>query len=303
MTKLSIILVSYNTQQLTENCLRSLISHIDLNNVEIIIVDNASSDNSVDMIREKFTNVILIENDQNLGFSKANNIGINHSKGDNILLLNTDTIIIEDFVLPILEYLKNNNDVGILGCRVLNGDRTLQYTCWNPPNILTGLSFFTVDIIKNIFNPLSYWKYMKYWDHSAVRDVACISGCFMWIRREVLNTFGGLDENIFMYYEDSEFCMRIRKHSDYRVVYYPSTSIVHLGGASGDGREPDSKILKYCYKSFNHYLKVTNGKAYQKIFCMLCKLIWCVELPLFYLLKRFNLFNKKYRLIKWMLSA
>ena len=201
--KLSIILVSYNTRQLTENSLDSLCSYIDLKNVEIIVVDNASSDNSVQMIREKFSFVKLIINGQNLGFSKANNIGINHSNGEHILLLNTDTVIIEDFVSPILKYLKDAADVGVLGSRVVSEDLSLQYTCWKKPNIFTGLSFFTIEIIKNVFNPLSYWRYMKYWDHSSIREVDCISGCFMWIRREVIEALGGLDENIFMYYEDT----------------------------------------------------------------------------------------------------
>lgn len=302
MTKLSIILVSYNTQQLIEDCLNSLIKHIDISEIELIVVDNNSSDKTVDMIGEKFTNVMLIKNDQNLGFSKANNIGINHSKGEHILLLNTDTIIIEDFVSPILEYLKNASDVGVLGCRVVSEDGSLQYTCWRKPNFFTGLSFFTIEIIKNIYNPLFYWRYMKYWDHLSIRDVDCISGCFMWIRREVVNAFGGLDENIFMYYEDSEYCMRIQKYSDYRVVYYPATSIVHLDGGSSDSDQLNLKILKYCYQSFNHYLTVTYGRTVQKLFRLLCELVWCVELSLFYLLKRFKLFRKKYRLIKWLLS-
>jgi GT2 family glycosyltransferase len=302
MTKLSIILVSYNTQQVIEDCLNSLIKYVDLNEIEIIVIDNDSTDKTVDMIRKKFCTVMLIENESNLGFAKANNIGISHSIGDNILLLNTDTIIIEDFISPILEYLKDTANVGILGCRVLNKDQTLQYNCWNAPNILTGLSFYTLEIIKSIFNPFQYWIYMKGWDHSTVRDVDCISGCFMWIRREVINAFGGLDENIFMYYEDSEYCIRISKLSDYRVVYFPHTKIIHLGGGSGDKKDPNPKVLKYNYQSFNYYLKVTYGSAYQNIFKILCELVWRVELPFFYLLKKFNKFNKKYRLIKWMLS-
>jgi GT2 family glycosyltransferase len=295
-------LVSYNTRQLTENCLDSLCAHIDLNNVEIIVVDNASSDNSVEMIREKFSFVKLIENESNLGFAKANNIGVHHSSGEHILLLNTDTVIIEDFLSPILRYLEEVEDVGVLGCRVVSEDGSLQYTCWRTPNIFTGLSFFTVEIIKNIFNPFSYWRYMKYWDHASIKEVDCISGCFMWIRREVTETFGDLDENIFMYYEDTEYCTRLRKHSNFKVVYYPETSIVHLGGVSGDGNESNSQVLKYDYRSFNYFLTVNNGVAYQKLFRLLCEVIWRVELAFFYLLKNLFKFKKKYRLIKWMLS-
>lgn len=295
-------MVSYNTQQFTEDCLSSLIKHVNLNEVEIVVVDNASSDKSVDMIKKEFSFVKLIENVQNQGFSKANNIGVEHSTGDNILFLNTDTIITEDFVSPILDYLKDAEDVGVLGCRVVSKDRSLQYTCWKTPNIFTGLSFFTIEIIKNILNPISYWRYMKYWDHTSIKEVDCISGCFMWIRREVIETLGGLDENIFMYYEDTEFCTRVRKHSNFKVVYFPLTSIVHLGGVSGDSKEPNSRVLKFDYQSFNYYLTVTYGVVWQKMFKLTCELIWRLELSVLYFLKGNNLFNKKYRLLKWMLT-
>ena len=124
----------------------------------------------------------------------------------------------------------------------------------------------------------------------------------MWIRREVIEALGGLDENIFMYYEDTEFCSRVRKHSNYKVLYFPVTRIVHLGGVSGDSKNPNSKVLKYDYQSFNYYLTVTYGKVCQKIFKFLCALVWRLELSVFYLLKKNNLFNKKYQLLKWMIS-
>lgn len=300
--KLSIILISYNTQQLLQECLESLFENIDTCLVEIIVVDNNSADSSADMVQERFPSVIFIQNTDNLGFARANNIGIKHSSGDNILLLNTDTIIVEDFVSPIINYLKDAPDVGVLGCRVLNEDHSLQYTCWRSPTVFTGLSFYTIEIIKNILNPLSYWRYMKYWDHLSVRDVDCVSGCFMWIRRAVIDLFGGLDENIFMYYEDSEFCVRVRKQSDYRVVYFPGTCIVHLGGMSGDNQASNPDVLRYDYQSFNYYLSVTRGVFRQRIFMMFCVLIWRVELAIFSLFKNNNRFAKKYRLIKWLLS-
>ena len=302
MPRFSIILVSYNTSCLTENCLGSLASHIDLNSVEVIVVDNASSDDSVEMIRQKFPFVKLIINDRNLGFSKANNIGIRHSNGEHILLLNTDTLIIEDFVSPVLAYLREAENVGVLGCRVLNQDRSLQYTCWKAPSFFTGLSFYTLEIIKNIFNPLSYWRYMKYWDHMSVREVDCVSGCFMWIRRSVVDLLGGLDENMFMFYEDSEFCIRVREQSDYRVVYFPGTRIVHLGGMSGDNRDSNPNVLRYDYQSFNYYLAVTRGVFRQRIFKLLCELIWRIELAVFSLFKNQNRFVRKYRLIKSIIS-
>jgi len=302
MPKLSIILVSYNTKQLTEDCLRSLNTYVDLKDIEIIVVDNNSVDGSAEMIRERFPAIILVENESNMGFSKGNNIGIRRSSGEYLLLLNTDTIIIEDFVSPIFEYLEKNKAVGVLGCRVLSKDRELKVTCWNQPNIFTELSFFTVEVIKNIYSPFAYWKNMQYWDHLSVREVDCVSGCFMWIRREVVEAVGGLDEDNFMYYEDTEFCRRVRKHSEYKVVFFPATSIIHLGGASGDGKEVDPKVIKFSYQSCCNYLEVAFGKSWQRLFKILCGLIWRVELCVFYLLKRFRPFAKKYNLIKWMLS-
>ena len=300
--ELSIIIVNFNTKVLLGNCLKSIVKNTRDVSYEIIVVDNASSDGSLEMLKKEFPDIKLISNQKNVGFAKANNQGITIANGGNILLLNSDTLILNNCFRKILDFIKAKEDAGIVGCKVLNPDKTLQFSCYHAPDFLTELVLFTTEIIKDIENPVTWYKYMKYWNHNKIREVACIAGCFFLVKRGVFDKVGLLDENIFLYYEDSEFCKRVRLNSDYKIYYYPYAEIIHLKGASSNNSN-NYVTLKYAYKNAKYYLNKYYGKKTEKIFDMLCKLIWHIELNFFCFFKFSKKFNEKILMLKELLNS
>ncbi|MCX5694944.1 MAG: glycosyltransferase family 2 protein [Candidatus Omnitrophica bacterium] len=283
---LSIIIVNYNTTELTENCINSVILNTHGIEYEIILVDNSSKDGSCAYLKEVFPNIQIIANSGNLGFAKANNQGIRLAKGRNILLLNSDTIVLDDCLKKVLEFAETRHDVGVVGCKILNKDGSLQYSCYHSPGFLSELVFFTKDIIKGFWDPIAYYKYMKYWNHNSIKVVDCISGCFMMIKKEVFSQVEHLDEKYFMYYEDSDFCRRV-KDSGLKVLYYPNSQIIHLQGLSGD--KTSFSTLKQCFDSAYFFINKHYGRFASKVFRSLCVLIWKIEQLIF----SFFMINKK----------
>ena len=284
---LSIIIVNYNTKELTRNCIKSVIKNTQHVSYEIILVDNASKDGSCEYLREFFPNLQIIGNSENLGFAKANNQGIRAAKGKFILLLNSDTEFLEDCLPPLLKFLIDTPTAGVVGCKVLNSDETLQGSVYHFPSVWSELIFFTKGIIKNFWDPVTYFYKMRYWDHNQIRQVDCVSGCFFLIRRAVLENVGLLDEDFFMYYEDSEFCFRVRHSTDYRIYYYPFYKIMHYRGKSEE--RLNIKDLKECYVSAYIYLNKSYGIRRAKLFKLICRLIWKSErlfLKLFFISKK-----------------
>lgn len=298
--ELSIIIVNYNTKDLLRNCLSSVINNTNGVDYEIIFVDNASSDGSVEKIKAEFPSVKIISNKENVGFSCANNQGIKAAQGKNILLLNSDTLINDNCLYKTLQFVQTTSDAGVIGCKVLNHDMTLQYTCYHAPNFFTELIFFTKEIVKGGLDPVTHWKYMRYWNHQQIKEVDCIAGCFLWVKREVFNEAGLLDKNIFMYYEDSDFCRRVKKNSDYKIYYYPEAEIVHLKGKSRDITNNNS--LKFCFQSFVYYLDKWYGKFSGNFFILLCAIIWRVEIFIFSFFGSNEKFMKKIVMLKELLS-
>lgn len=298
---LSIIIVNYNTLEITKNCLRSIYENTKHIDFEIILVDNASIDNSATELPELFPQVRYIWNQENLGFAKANNKGVKLALADEILLLNSDTLIIGDCLKRTLEFSKQNSTAGIIGCKVLNKDKTLQYSCFHEPTLLTEVFFFTINIIKGFQNPITNYRYMKNWDHNQIKEVDSISGCYFWVKKNVFEKIGLLDENIFMYYEDTEFCRRMQTQTLFRIVYFPEIQIIHLGGGSALGAQKINSI-KICFKAARYYFRKCKGVSLSHVFVILCKMIWALELIVFSLLIFNPLIRKKYILIKEMIK-
>jgi O-antigen biosynthesis protein len=229
---ISIIIVNYNVKEFLQNLLHSIGKSSNKITREIIIVDNASNDGSVDFIREKFPEVILIANEKNLGFSKANNIGLHKATGKYILLLNPDTLVSEDTFEKMIDFFEKNPKVGLAGCRILNPDGTLQLACRRSfPGPWT--SFCKVIGLSNLFpHSRLFAKYnLTYLDPDQSYEVDAISGSFMMFRRELFDKIGGLDEKFFMYGEDLDFCYRAQ-NSGYKVFYVHNTQIIHYKGES-----------------------------------------------------------------------
>ncbi len=229
---LSIIIVNYNVKEFLENALISIKKAIEGINAEIFVVDNASEDGSVEMVRQKFPDVHLIANTENLGFAKANNQALKLARGKYILLINPDTIVQEDTFKVLISFLESHPDCGMVGCKVLNPDGTLQLACrrsfptpWVAFTKMVGLSsLFPKSKIFARYN-------LTYLDPNEVAEVDAVSGSFMMIRREVYEKIGGLDEDFFMYGEDIDWCYRIKK-AGWKIYYVPFTQIIHFKGES-----------------------------------------------------------------------
>lgn len=230
--KLSIIIVNYNVKEFLQNLIHSIekaasdISH------EIIIVDNASDDGSVDFIREKFPFTKLIVNNKNLGFSKANNIGLSIAQGEYILLLNPDTLISEDTLTKMIDFFEDHPDAGLAGCKILNSDGTLQLACrrsfpgpWTSFCKVTGLS--TIFPKSKLFARYN----LTYLDENKTYEVDAVSGSFMMLKKDIYQKVGGFDEQFFMYGEDLDLCYRIQK-AGYKVYYVHNSQIIHYKGES-----------------------------------------------------------------------
>ncbi len=229
---ISVIIVNYNVKFFLEQCIRSVYQAQDGLEIEIIVIDNHSVDGSVEMIKEKFPGVILIENKENYGFSKANNQGIKIVKGKYILLLNPDTVLQEDTLIKCFQFMESHLDAGALGVKMFDGKGNFlpESKRYLPT---ASVAFYKIFGLSKLF-PKSkiFGKYhLTYLSKDEVHKVDVLSGAFMFIRKSVLDEIGGLDEDYFMYGEDIDLSYRITKagHNNY---YLPDTSIIHYKGES-----------------------------------------------------------------------
>jgi GT2 family glycosyltransferase len=248
----SIVIVNWKTRDELQACLSSL-SPFDSTIVEIIVVDNASNDGSVEMVQSEFPNVHIIANPANFGFAKAANIGITASQGRYILLLNPDTKAQPNLLPPLIQFADENPDIGIIGPKILNPDGSLQYSCRRFPSIIAAA--FRNTFLGKLFprNPYTRDYLMAEWDHSEVKDVDWVSGAAMFVRRKLLNEIGLLDERFYMYCEDVDLAFRAWKHG-WRVTYYPHVSVTHTIGRSSD-RCPNRMIIEFHKSMYRLYSK------------------------------------------------
>jgi hypothetical protein len=197
----------------------------------VIVVDNASTDGSRKMLEQEFPQVKRINNSENRGFAAANNQGIVKAAGKYVLLLNSDTVILNDALQKTADFMEQHPKAAIVGCKLLNPDRTLQPSCRSFPsvwNIFTE-SFFLYKLFKR--NKLFGQYYMSHFDHNALREVDVVMGAFMLIRREVFEKIGLLDEDYFMYAEETDFCYRAHR-AGFKTFFCPEAAIIHIGGGS-----------------------------------------------------------------------
>ncbi len=250
---LSIIIVNYNVKEFLQNLIYSIYKAVENIKYEIIVVDNASDDGSIEFLQEKFPEIKLIINEKNLGFSKANNIGLKHAGGEYILLLNPDTIVQEDTFEKMINFFEKTPDAGMAGCKILNPDGTLQLACRRSfPGPWT--SFCKVTGLSNLFpNSRLFARYnLTYLNENETYEVDAVSGSFMMIKREVYEKVGNLDEQFFMYGEDLDWCYRMQK-AGYKVYYVHNTTIIHYKGESTKRSGIDE--TKIFYKAMNLFVK------------------------------------------------
>jgi N-acetylglucosaminyl-diphospho-decaprenol L-rhamnosyltransferase len=227
-TDLSVVLVSYNTAHLLKRLFATLDRATGNLKLQIIAVDNASTDNSVEILEREYPTVTLIKNSKNVGFGRANNQAIAHVKGRHTLLLNTDAFLAPDSLEKTVTFMEEHPRCGVLGVKLVNEDGQLQPSCryfptpWNVFLQKTGLSrFFPTS---RLIDDLS-------WDHASVRQCDWVPGCFYLIRGKVLEQLGLFDPRFFLYYEEIDHCRSV-KTAGWEVIYYPDTEVVHIGGES-----------------------------------------------------------------------
>ena len=250
---ISVVIVSWNTRELTLQCLDSLADTGGLQ-TEIIVVDNASHDGSPDSIETLFPKVRIIRNPCNLGFSGANNIGIRQSMGDYICLVNSDVVVLRGCLSNMYHYMEAHPGIGLLGPKILWPDaRTVQRSCMGYPTIWNMLCrALGMDAL---FPQLKIFGgfLMPHWRHNNVREVDVINGCFWMVRRSAMNVVGLLDENFFMYAEDIDWCKRF-KDQGWRVVFYPGAEAIHYGGASSAAMPARFYVAKQ-YANYQYWKK------------------------------------------------
>ncbi len=224
----SICIVNWNTKELLANCIKSLQDKTLGVSYEVIIVDNNSNDGSAAMVRQRFPHCKLVESKENLGFSRGNNCGLQNAKGKYIFFLNPDTVLATNAVHGMFQYMESNQDVGAVGCKLLNQDRSIQFTCARTYPTLFN-QFCELMMLNRILPKSKMFSTVElnFWDHRSSRDIDCLSGACIFARRDIINTIKGFDEKIFMYAEDVDLCYRIRKEG-WKLHYLSTEEIYHL---------------------------------------------------------------------------
>jgi GT2 family glycosyltransferase len=285
----SIIIVNYNQFKILKECLNSITQWTDEIEYEIILVDNNSLDIDVDFLIDNFKKIKILRNSVNKGFAAANNQGIEIAQGKYILLLNNDTILIENSIQIVFNYIEANIDSKVVGCRLLNIDRTHQESFVEFPNLFNTFteSLFLYKIFKNstIFS-----KYAKSFQKIETPiEVDVVRGAFMFCEADTLRKINGFDERFYFYSEETDLCYRV-KSLGLKVLFYPDTSIIHLGGATAQSdnafyfkNQAISKIQFY-QKHFNFY----------KRFLVICiyKFGILLRIPLYLILGIFRIDTK-----------
>jgi hypothetical protein len=279
MNRISVVIVNWNAKDYLAKCLNSLRSKSKNGfNIEILVVDNHSSDGSVKMIKDEYPEVVIIENKKNIGFGKANNQAIRKSKGDFILLLNPDTVIKTNAIEMLISYLKNNNHCGAVGPKIKNDDGTVQYECAR--RYPTPWTQFTVEttLYKRFPKSHIFGSYlMTYWNHLNSREVECISGACMMIRRRALDEVGLFDESFFMYGEDVDLCQRIRG-AKYKIWYLAEAEIIHHQGKSSE--QTPFKMALIARESMVKYFLKHNGLHSVLLYKAMIVIACCMIIPI-----------------------
>lgn len=266
--RVSIVIVNWKTPQLLADCLDS-ISTRDRGyaDFETFVVDNNSGDGSVEMLKERYPNVLLTENRDNVGFAVACNQVIPLANGQYILLLNPDTTITDNAISTMASFLDRRSEVGAVGPKVLNPDGTLQLACRRSfPSV--SAAFFRLSYLSKLFpaNEKIARYNLTHADPDEELEVDALSGSCLMVRKEVVDKIGLLDEDIFMFGEDIDWCWRI-KENGWKVVYIPDSIIYHVHGASSRLRPIGATIN--LHKGMEVFYKKHLAKKYWALFNLL----------------------------------
>ncbi|WP_321992046.1 glycosyltransferase family 2 protein [Marispirochaeta aestuarii] len=272
MIDASIIIVSYNTAELTCAAISSVYEQTCISKYEVIVIDNDSIDGSADRISKEFPDCRLFRIDSNIGFAAANNLAAEQARGRYILLLNPDTLVLEGAIDKIIAFADNNPEYGVYGGSTFFGDMSRNPTAgWNMTTMWslfsTAIGFSSIFRNSSFFNPES----LAWWDWTEPRTIDIVTGCFFLIRTDLWNQLGGFDLQFYMYGEDADLCLRVKEVGK-RCVLYPGACIIHYGGASETVRSDKmTRLLKAKIQLFQKHwspLKATYAKLMLKLWSL-----------------------------------
>ena len=265
--QLSIIIVNYNVKYFLAHCLLSVLYASKNSQVEVFVVDNMSQDGSVEMVKEKFPWVILIANEENIGFAKANNQAVELSTGKYILYLNPDTIVPEDCFEKCIAYMDAHEKVGALGCRLIDGKGIFL------PESKRGFptaqaAFFKISGLSSIFKKSTFFNqyHLGFLSEHETNEVDVLVGCFMFCRKTVIDEVGSFDEEYFMYGEDIDLSYKI-KQAGFSNVYFPETTVIHYKGEST--KKGSLNYVKMFYQAMIIFAKKHFKNSQKGLFVML----------------------------------
>jgi GT2 family glycosyltransferase len=239
---ISIIIINYNCLDLLDNCLASIFQFTTDCSFEIIVVDNHSTEGDVEQVTSKYSNVLLIKNERNVGFSAANNNGFTYAQGKYILILNNDTVFHENTLKIIFDFAESLNRESFIGCKLLNEDGSHQFSLMDFDTISTALSenLFIYQLFPR--SKLLNRFHLNYKPMDNPIEVDAVKGAFIFCTASSIKKMNGFDTNFFFYGEETDLCYRFKKIGG-KIYYFPNTSVYHLGGATTD------KNLWFKYKN------------------------------------------------------
>lgn len=312
--KLSIIIVTYNSQNEIEKCLNA-IQNSKIENYEIIIVDNASNDNTIKLIKQKYSSIFIIENNRNIGFGSANNIGIKKASSEYICLLNPDAYLYPDTLSELVAFMAKNPYIGIIGPKLLYEDSRLQPSSKHFPRIITEFCNYSIIgnyLLEYIKRIRSKRKYSNLNTKNSVTNIDegyktdWLTGACIVIKKEALKKIGLFDENYFIYCEETDLFYRLAKETNFITWFFPKVSCIHVGSHSTSKKwiETEIKGLESKFYFFRkHY-----GYICETILKSLIFMEYFVQLilfPIFYLLIPNKIQDLKLRnkiLYKWIVK-
>lgn len=281
MIDLSVSIVNTNNRVLLEECLASIYRTTRQISFEILVVDNCSNDGSAEMVRAGFPEVQVIQNDRILGYSASHNRALQRCNGRYVLVFNEDMIVLPGAFDHMVAFMDAHPDAGMLGCRLSNPDGSLQPSCWPFPNLPSRL--FRALYLDKLFpgSSLTGGYTLGSWAYDSVREVDVIMGCCVFLRREVLDQVGLMDERFFIYFEETDWCYRTKQH-DWKIYFTPGAEIIHYGGQST--RRQSARMATIYLQSLLKYFRKHHGRAAE----FLVRLLSILEISL--------------RLVYWTLS-
>lgn len=252
MVDVSVVIINYNTRELTRECIQSIYDQTLQVSFEVIVIDNASTDGSIETLSSlDHENYFYIYNRENTGFSRANNIASQNARGKYLFFMNSDMVLVNDVLSILTGHMRNNPGTGIAGPRFLNPDGSLQISCRNFPGIIFGcLKFFP--FLKGFLSGPALDYYQQDRDYSKLQRVDTVSAGALLLERELFERLGRFDEFSFMYAEDADICRRVRDLGK-TVDFVPEARLIHYGGQSSQLNS--SRAVWSYYFAFYHLYK------------------------------------------------